>query len=251
MSGTGTIILPGNHLYDNGSGNGFEDEITEDSPMFWFKLDDASTPAVNDGSESGSATVAGGVTFEETALYNDGGTAYLFDGTTGYIDFNLLNGNTNLTSFTVEGAINVDNLTQNHTLMGMGRQGNAAYAGYTIRAAVTTGKWVLEWYRSPTWYSPSSVTAAVTATQNEFWAHVVDWTNQTWDIYKNGSWVEQVALPALGPNDAGYYTDNLTWGARRNLGMISLLEGHMDNLLFFSGKLSAPRIAAHATAGGY
>lgn len=231
-----------------GGGGSYEDTITVDNPNVWYKMDEASGSIIDTQSYL-NLGVAGTPVYEETGLIPDGGTSILFDGSTDGFRGNIPDGALNNTALTVEAAMNVDSVVGNGTLIGVGDQSSATYAGFTIHYLATSGNWRLEWYTGA-WNSVDSG-IPVTVDESAWWSHVVDWTNTTWKIYKNGVEVYSNTSLSAGKPINSYYTDELSVGIRINSGPSRYFAGHMDGFCYFDTNIGATRIAAHASGMGF
>lgn len=231
-----------------GGGRSYSDEITVDNPDIWYKMDEASGSIIDTQSYL-NLGAAGTPVYAEAGLSSDGGTSILFDGSTDGFRGNLPDSALNDTALTVEAALNVDSVAANGTLIGVGDQSSASYAGWTITILNTTGNWYLEWYTGA-WNNVNSG-VAVTVDESAWWSHRVDWTNQNWYIYKNGSLVYTNESIGAGKPINSYYTDELSVGIRINSGAYRFFSGHMDQFVYFGSDIGATRIAAHAAGEGF
>lgn len=247
---------PGGELLsvgEGGGGGGFAAEITADSPTIWMPMDETSgTTAAQDGSldRVGAINNTAPFSYAQTGLVSDGGTSlYLGGNSSVYSSFDA--DHWKPTAFTTEVAMKLDAVGGDYqNVITYGDQGKAFQAGWHIRSRITDGVFVLEWYTG-SWLGSASTIAPV-AGQAAWWSFEIEWSTQTFNIYKDGSLAEAVGLPSSTAPTGDYDIEPYIFGARLlNGALYKPITGYLDHGLAFEGLLGATRIAAHASAAGF
>lgn len=249
FSGAGGEVLS----ISSGGGGSFAQEIAADSPTIWMPMDETSgTTAAQDGSldRTGSINPGGSFLYAQTGLVADGGTSLYLDGSSSVYNSYVAT-DWRPTSFTMECAMKLDAVGAAwQNCITYGDQGIAAVAGWHLRSSLTSGYFAFEWYTGA-WQSVTSTTAPV-AGQSAWWSFEIEFSSQTFNIYKNGTLAEAVGLPVTTIPSGTYDSRPWIFGARLlNTALYLPATGYFDNGVAFDGLLGATRILAHAQAGGF
>jgi len=215
----------------------YSSEVLADSPLGWWKLDEASGTTAADSSGNGrSLTLHGSVTPGAAVLRPGGGTSFDFSGSAGsYLDIAFVAW-MQTASFTWEAWVNLDSVS--------------SYRGLVSRDAASP--------RGPAWYLTSgkenlyqTTDHLGTATQSitTLYHLAVTYDNATGTVvfYVNG------AVDATLTGQSFNNTNSqplVVGGSYGGTGAVTLLlDGKMCDVAAYGSALSAARIAAHYTAG--
>jgi len=235
----------------------FVDEILADSPYRYYRLGDATTTAVDDGSDGTDGTHSAGVTLGVTGLVGDDDDAVSYNGSSGYTSFLKLGTSVNFDMGSHDATIMVAFVAP--ALAGNGTE-NALCGDYdTISTNTGTTVFIEELSSQLRLRVFTACTFSDTAIYNSdygaltpgatYLLHLVwDTTARSWVCYLNGSaitWNSATPgsfFPSVSLGDPFYI------GAVYDPGSEKYFTGVMDEFALWRSKLTSTRIAAHAAA---
>jgi len=234
----------------------FVDEILADSPYRYYRLGDATTTAVDDGSDGTDGTHVGGVTLGQAGLVGDDNDSVRYDGSTGY------------TSIPKLGTTNFDMGSHDATFMVVftapALEGNgtlrALFGDYDSTGTPTgTRVFIEEFSNQLTLYVQTAFTfsdqanyrtaaGVITAGESYILHFVWDTSAKSWEAYLDG-----VALTWALATPGTFFPsvslgDPLYLGAVYDPGDERYYKGIIDEFALWKSKLTTTRIAAHADA---
>ena len=248
VTGLGPVgYRPQSHLVQV-SGLSFEDQILQDNPWAWWKLDDAEGATfTSDSSGSGrhlTGTLNPLVKRKKPPLVPDGGYSQTFDGTSGCMNSGSLEafaGHVPLSLFCV---IKPNSFSASAHLI---HNGNTGVSGGQGQLLMLETNGALKFYcnSSGGWQDLRSDAGALTLGETAIVGWVHDPVADTLKFYKNGVVIKSYTY-ASGLGGGG---SNM-WSLGGLNGNAPAAYCDMDHALVFNKALSEERIFEHAVAAG-
>ncbi len=221
----------------------FSGAILADSPLAYWKMDEASGNLTDASGNAHTATASGsGLTYAQGSPLTDGsGNSILFNGTSGYFD--TYDPDIFLTAGTIMFLAKPWDSTQNGRIWGQ----QNGFPGVGFSVACYTGKWYLEW-EGPSGSYKSLTSTASYSLANYALIHVTFEKTPDANVRLFIDGVEAAGSPVGETNTMRNEARNAAIGrAAGNVGS-NYYKGYLSNLAIFAGKLSSTRIAAHQAA---
>jgi hypothetical protein len=238
--------LDGSHDGAADAGVTYAQTVLADSPLAYWRLDEATGTTAHDASGNGNdATYVGGVTLGAPgALVGDPDKAITLDGTTGYVDAGNRFAFAQNAPFTLECWGNPASLTQQYPRL-MARETDAApRSGYLVFVRQPTASDLatlsLERWSGNTQQSCPSAQAITLA-----WHHfVATYDGATSRVYLDGAQV------ATQPSADSIPTIVASFLVGRSAFDTNMFVGDVDEVAVYGAALPAARVAAHYHASG-
>ena len=221
------------------STSGYAANVAYDSPVAYWRLDEAAGPSAFDQSGTGSVgTYVGGVTQSKSgAFVDDSDTSAAFDGSSGYVSepdnpafFN--SGLLSAEAWVKASAWSAGSIVNRRTTGNVG--------GFTMEATAS-GQVQFFVYIGGGWYSTITPAALTTGV----WHHLAGtYDGASTRIYVDGQFSAQTAVAGVANNPAGAL---LLVG--KNIAGSAYFNGLIDEPAVYATSLTAARVVAHYAAG--